>query len=167
MRQIRAHGQSARYHHVRIGLNGRLDTLQAAILLAKLSVFEDELQSRERIAERYGRQLTHAVRTPQVLAGNSSVYAQYTIEVDNRQVIQQTLHAASVPTAGHYPIPLHLQPAFEYLAQGPGSFPHSELAARRVLSLPMHAYLSERDQDKVCAALVTAVESCVVGVSGK
>ena len=165
MRQIRAHGQSVRYHHVRIGLNGRLDTLQAAVLLAKLEVFEDELQARTRVAARYTQQLQHVLSTPRILPGNSSVYAQYTVEVENRESVQQALRAADVPTAVHYPIPLHLQPAFEYLALGPGSFPHSELAARRVLSLPMHPYLKEEDQGTICSALLTAIDHCAVGIS--
>jgi UDP-2-acetamido-2-deoxy-ribo-hexuluronate aminotransferase len=167
MRQIRAHGQSVRYRHARIGLNGRLDTLQAAILLAKLEVFDEELESRERVATSYNQKLGDIARTPQIARDCSSVYAQYTIEVDDREHIAEALKTNGIPTAIHYPCPLHLQPAFAYLAKGPGSFPNSEHASRRVLSLPMHPYLKESDQDRIRDVLATETKRDSVVLSGQ
>ena len=138
IRQIRVHGQDRRYHHPIIGVNGRLDTLQAAILLAKLEVFDEEVAARQRVASRYASALSAVVRPPELLPGNTSVYAQYTIEVDDRDRFVAALKKEGIPTAVHYPIPLNLQPAFASLGRGPGSFPHAEHAAGRVVSLPMH-----------------------------
>lgn len=157
MREIRQHGQDRRYHHPVIGLNGRLDTIQAAALLAKLPIFPGEVDARARIGARYSALLGNAVRTPRLRAGATSVYAQYTVEVEERDRVIAELQAAGIPTAVHYPIPLHLQPAFANLEQGVGSFPVAEAAGSRVMSLPMHPYLSEADQDRVVAALVAAV----------
>lgn len=154
MRQIRAHGQSARYHHTRIGINGRLDTLQAAILLAKLEIFDEEIKLRERVAERYTRALGNHVVTPYVAPEHTSVYAQYTIAIDDRERLIRGLTAAGIPTAIHYPTPLHLQPAFKYLGMSAGSFPNSERASERVVSLPMHPYLVEDQQDRICDAVI-------------
>lgn len=155
MRQIRVHGQSARYHHTRLGINGRLDTLQAAILLAKLEVFDEELKARSRVAARYTRLLHDYVATPVIAEECTSVYAQYTIAVDNRERFIGALKEAGIPTAIHYPTPLHLQPAFQYLGVGDGTFPHSERAAQRVVSLPMHPYLAPSQQDTICAAVMS------------
>jgi UDP-2-acetamido-2-deoxy-ribo-hexuluronate aminotransferase len=157
MRQIRVHGQSRRYYHPIIGINGRLDTLQAAVLLAKLETLDEELAARERIGRRYGERLQGIARAPYVEPHNRSVYAQYTIEVDWRTEVQAKLKAAGIPTAVHYPVPLHLQPAFAGLGQGEGAFPLAEAAARRVMSLPMHADLDESTQDRVAAALRDAI----------
>lgn len=157
MRQISLHGQDRRYHHPMIGLNGRLDTLQAAILLAKLDAFDADIAARARIARRYDDLLDGIVKTPYVEPHNTSVYAQYTIEVEDRAQVQEKLKAAGVPTAVHYPVPLNLQPAFSGLGQGEGSFPHSEAAARRVISLPMHAYLDVATQERIVAAVKSAV----------
>jgi len=153
MREIRLHGQDRRYHHPVIGINGRLDTLQAAVLLAKMAVFPDEVLRRAEIGARYTRLLQDRVRTPVVPAGYTSVYAQYTVEVDNRDGVAARMQAKGIPTAVHYPVPLHLQPAFAHLGQGEGAFPVAEAAARRVMSLPMYPDLSEADQDRVVAAL--------------
>jgi UDP-2-acetamido-2-deoxy-ribo-hexuluronate aminotransferase len=161
MLQIRNHGQERRYQHVRVGINGRFDTLQAAVLLAKLEIFDQELAARTRIAARYQQQLAHSVRTPFIASGYSSVYAQYTIEVPDRSVVQRSLQEQGIPTAVHYPIPAHRQPAFAYLNYGEGSFPHAESAAQRVLSLPMHPYLGEADQDRICEAVALAVSQNV------
>ena len=161
MAQIRLHGQSARYVHPIIGLNGRLDTLQAAVLLAKLETFDAEIKARDQVARRYGEKLKGVVKTPEVAPYNTSVWAQYTIEVDGRDAVQAKLKAAGVPSAVHYPVPLSQQPVFAWLGQGEGSFPKSEAAARRVLSLPMHPYLDATTQDfiveSVRAALVTVM----------
>jgi len=154
---LRNHGQDGRYHHVAIGINGRLDTLQAAILLAKLAVFDDELAARQQAAEAYNKQLREAVQTPVVHDGYTSAWAQYTIEVDDRDAVQQALQQAGIPTAVHYPIPLHLQPVFAHLNLGEGSFPHSERAGKRVLSLPMHPYLEVAQIDHIVQAVRQAV----------
>ena len=153
MRQIRVHGQDRRYHHPLLGINGRLDTLQAAILLAKLEAFDNEVRLRAEIGAAYSERLRDAVRTPCIEPHNTSIFAQYTIEVEDRQAFQQQLQAAGIPTAVHYPVPLHLQPAFAKPGAGRGSFPLAEAAADRVISLPMHPYLSQADQDKVVAAV--------------
>jgi UDP-2-acetamido-2-deoxy-ribo-hexuluronate aminotransferase len=164
MREIRLHGQDRRYHHPRLGLTGRLDSIQAAVLLAKLEVFDDEVAARARLGARYTELLAQTfaghpspVRGPYVEPFNTSVYAQYTIEVDDRDIFETRMKALGIPTAVHYPLPLHLQPVFEHLGQGEGRFPVSEAAARRVISLPMHPYLTEADQVKVVRAVREAI----------
>jgi UDP-2-acetamido-2-deoxy-ribo-hexuluronate aminotransferase len=156
MLELRNHGQSGRYLHTRIGINGRLDTLQAAILLAKLEIFDEEITARNEAADRYTALLQSAVHTPQVLPGRTSVWAQYTVEVDDRLAVEQALRHEGIPTAVHYPRPLHLQPVYTGLGLGPGSFPVAERAAERVLSLPMHPYLRPAQIESVCRALRTA-----------
>jgi UDP-2-acetamido-2-deoxy-ribo-hexuluronate aminotransferase len=145
MRRLRVHGQEKHYQHRLIGLNSRLDTLQASILLAKLSIFDKELENRAKISATYTRLLSNhpQIKTPVIASHNSSVYAQYTVAVEKRDQVQQQLKERGIPTAVHYPVPIHLQPAFSYLGQGQGSFPVAETAAQRVLSLPMHPYLIE------------------------
>jgi len=161
MREIRVHGQDRRYHHPRLGINGRLDTLQAAVLLAKMEIFDDEVEARMRIGGRYSELIAEAlgdrVTTPLLAPGCTSVYAQYTIEVANREKVEQAMKAQGIPTAVHYPMPLHLQPVFADLGQGAGAFPVAEAAGRRVLSLPMHPYLTEAQQVRVVQALRAAV----------
>ncbi len=157
MREIHLHGQDRRYHHPRLGLNGRLDTLQAAILLVKLSIFAEEVEARARIGARYSQGLSGLVRTPHIVEGNTSVYAQYTIEVDDREGFCAKLQQAGIPTAVHYPVPLHLQPVFAALQKPAGSFPRSEAAASRVVSLPMYPDLDETQQDEVIAAVRQAL----------
>jgi len=164
MREIRVHGQDRRYHHPRLGLNGRLDSIQAAVLLAKLEIFDDEVAARARLGARYTELLAEAfaghpspIQGPFVEPFNTSVYAQYTIEVDNRDIFETRMKALGVPTAVHYPLPLHLQPVFEHLGQPEGRFPVSEAAARRVVSLPMHPYLTEVDQVRVVQAVRQSV----------
>jgi UDP-2-acetamido-2-deoxy-ribo-hexuluronate aminotransferase len=162
MRRISRHGQSRRYFHSDLGVNGRIDTLQAAILLAKLELFDAEVQARQRVAERYNQKLQAAgiSTTPKLAAGNSSVYAQYTVQVDNRPAVQDRLKQAGVPTAVHYPTLLCQQPALagcgERCNGGCGS-PQAQRASERVLSLPMHPYFRESDQDTVVAALAASL----------
>ncbi|MGR2736913.1 DegT/DnrJ/EryC1/StrS family aminotransferase [Billgrantia sp. Q4P2] len=155
LRQVARHGQGRRYYHVRIGVNSRLDTLQAAILLPKLDILDEELRLREQVAERYGRLLhAHGFDTPHVEPHNTSAYAQYTVEVDDREVVIARLAEAGIPTAVHYPIPLNKQPA----VADPGcDLPVGNAASRRVISLPMHPYLSVEDQERIVAALREAV----------
>jgi len=160
MREIRVHGQDRRYHHPVLGLNGRMDTLQCAVLLAKLPAFEDELVAREAAGERYSDLLRAAsgrVVTPSITDGNRSVYAQYTVELDDREHARQALESVGIPTAVHYPIPLHLQPAFAALGYGPGSFPVAERAAERVLSLPLHPFLDPLTQQRVVTTLMESL----------
>jgi len=164
MREIRLHGQDRRYHHPRLGLTGRLDSIQAAVLLAKMEIFDDEVAARIRLGARYSELLADAfagsptvIRAPYIEPFNTCVYAQYTIEVENREIFETRMKALGVPTAVHYPLPLHLQPVFEHLGLGEGRFPASEAAARRVISLPMHPYLTEVDQVKVVQAVKQAV----------
>lgn len=159
MLEIRNHGQASRYEHARLGVNGRLDTMQAAVLLAKLEVFDEELRLRAEVAARYNERLAGVVQTPWIADGNQSVFAQYTIEVDDRERVKDALAQEGIPTAVHYPIPAHLQPAFRGLGYGEGSFPVAEAAARRVLSLPMHPYLTADDQDRICDAIRRTVRS--------
>jgi UDP-2-acetamido-2-deoxy-ribo-hexuluronate aminotransferase len=159
MRQISLHGQDRRYHHPVIGLNGRLDTLQAAVVLAKLDTFEEELAARNRVADRYTSLLKEHVKTPYIRSDCVSSFAQYTIQVDSRQQVQAALSSSGVPTAVHYPVPLNMQPVFAHLGQEEGSFPTSDTASRRVLSLPMHAFLTPPAQDYIVEALVRALDS--------
>jgi UDP-2-acetamido-2-deoxy-ribo-hexuluronate aminotransferase len=157
MREIRVHGQDRRYHHARVGINGRIDTLQAAILLAKLEVFADEVERRAQVGARYSEQLNGIVQAPRIMEYNTSVYSQYTIEVDRREQVQEGLHAAGIPTAVHYPLPLNNQPALSRYCQQDRDLPHTQRAAQRVMSLPMHPYLEEAEQDTVVAALARLV----------
>ncbi|HUQ27000.1 MAG TPA: DegT/DnrJ/EryC1/StrS family aminotransferase [Usitatibacter sp.] len=156
MAQIRVHGQSKRYYHPIIGMNGRLDTLQAAVLLAKVPTLERELAARARIGRRYSEKLAGAVKTPTIPSYNTSVFAQYTVQVGNREQVQAKLKEQGIPTAVHYPVPLNLQPAFKSLGLGEGAFPRSDFAARRVMSLPMDAFLDEATQDRIVAAVRAA-----------
>ena len=161
-REIRVHGQSARYAHTRVGVGGRLDTLQAAVLLAKLERFDWELQRRRELGARYG-ELLHGVpgvRTLALRPGRDSVFGQYTVLVAERAAVQAALHAQGVPTAVHYPKPLHRQPAYAAFAEiaERNHCPVSEQLAEHVLSLPMSADLSQADQDRVAAALASAAE---------
>jgi UDP-2-acetamido-2-deoxy-ribo-hexuluronate aminotransferase len=165
MKQIRVHGQDRRYHHPLVGINGRIDTMQAAILLAKLEAFENEVQVRSRLGAAYSEQLRDAVVTPYIEPHNTSVYAQYTIQVEDRKAFQELLRVEDVPTAVHYPIPLHLQPAFATPQLGRGSFPLAEAAADRVVSLPMHPYLNEKDQQKIIATVRAAAKANVAQVA--
>jgi UDP-2-acetamido-2-deoxy-ribo-hexuluronate aminotransferase len=158
-REIRHHGQAGRYHHTRIGINGRLDTIQCAVLLAKLERFDREVAERQIVAHRYDAALAGlapAVRTLPVRADRTSVYAQYTVRVANRAALEQKLKAAGIPTAVHYPVSLHQQPAYERFFPG-ARFPVSEALAREVLSLPMHPYLDEATQARIVEAVRASV----------
>ncbi len=154
MREIRLHGQDRHYHHPRIGINGRMDTMQAAVLKAKMDVFPNEVEARQSIGNKYGQLLGEAVVTPYIEPFNLSVYAQYTILVDDRATVQQTLKELGIPTAVHYPIPLNLQPVFEYLNKPDGSYPISEGIAKRVMSLPMSPYLTDAAINKIAKAVL-------------
>jgi UDP-2-acetamido-2-deoxy-ribo-hexuluronate aminotransferase len=158
MQQLRVHGQDRRYHHPYVGINGRIDTMQAAVLLAKLPLFSQEVPKRELIGSTYNELLAGKVKTQTTAAKNTHVYAQYTIEVDARDQVQAALKAQGIPTAVHYPIPLYLQPAFSYLGLGNGHCPRAERAAARVMSLPMHPYLTQTQQQSIVAALLEIIK---------
>ena len=158
-REIRTHGQSQRYLHTRVGVGGRMDTLQCAVVLGKLDRFEWEIRRRLELGDAYKRKLQAAVPGLQLLAvrdDRDCVWAQYTVFVDDREAVQAKLKAAGVPTAVHYPRPLHHQPAYAQYAR-PEDFPNSIAAAARVMSLPMSADLTEAQQDQVVAALAAAL----------
>lgn len=152
IRQIARHGQDRRYHHVRVGVNSRLDTLQAVILLPKLQLFSEELELRQTVAKRYDELLNEIgiTSTPYIEAYNTSAYAQYTIQVESREQLQVKLKGAGIPTAIHYPIPLNKQPA---VADSVVELPVGDQMAEAVMSLPMHSYLVEEDQQKIIKAL--------------
>jgi len=154
MRQIANHGQDRRYHHARVGVNSRLDTIQAAILLPKLRLFAKELEQRQQVAERYTVMLNEAgiETTPYVESHNTSAWAQYTIRVENRDAVQAALQEAGIPSAVHYPIPLNKQTA---LADDSVHLPVGDKTAEVVMSLPMHPYLDESDQRKIVDVLKT------------
>lgn len=166
LREIRNHGQDRRYHHPRLGLNARLDTMQAAILLAKLDIFPEEVEARARLGARYTEMLEargavssesggSGVLTPFVRPDNLSVFAQYTLQVSDREAVAQKLGELGVPTAVHYPVPLNDQPVFHVDLPG-AELPVSARVAERVISLPMHPYLTEEAQAQVVDAVAAA-----------
>ncbi len=159
MRAIRTHGGLKRHQHPWVGTNGRFDTLQAAVLLAKWPHFEWELKQRQQLGSRYSEKLRPFCHVPELRPGNTHVYAQYTVRCAHREQVAERLKAKSIPTAVYYPKCLHQQPVFAGLGYRDGDFPHAEKAAQEVLSLPMHPFLSESEQDRVIAALQAAIDS--------
>ncbi len=160
IRSLRVHGQGAdKYDNVRVGMNGRLDTVQAAVLIEKLRIFPDEIAARDRIARRYAACLADVALVPRLAPGCTSVWAQYTLRLPagRRDAVAATLKQAGVPTAVYYARPLHLQTAYRHHPVAEGGLPVSEALAAEVLSLPMHPYLSEAVQDRVVAALRAAL----------
>lgn len=158
LRSIRAHGKgTGKYDIVRVGVNGRLDTLQAAILLPKLAIFDREIAARETLAAHYDARLSQSVTTPLREDGKASSWAQYSVLLDNRDDVAAKLGSAGIPTAIYYPLPMHLQPAYAMYGDGEGSLPVSESLAKRILSLPMHPYMEDATADKICDALIEAV----------
>lgn len=150
IRQIARHGQEKRYYHVRVGVNSRLDTLQAAILLPKLAILDDEIAARQRVADAYAAALSNSgIVTPRIAAHNTSAWAQYTVRVKNRPAMQEALKAAGIPTAIHYPLPLNKQPA---VADASAKLPHGDLAAEQVISFPMHPYMTLSEIKQVAEA---------------
>lgn len=157
MRLIRNHGQEARYCHVQIGLNVRFDTLQAAVLLAKLEVFPEELKRRQQVAEWYSQKLSDYLVTPYIEAGNFSTFSQYTVRMERRENIRAALTKAGIPTAVHYPQPLHKQPAIQNYLREDCNYPEAEIASQQVLSLPFHPYLTKEIVDRICKKLLNVV----------
>ena len=155
LRSIRVHGQgSDKYNNIRIGINGRLDTMQAAVLLAKMEIFDEEIALRNKVAARYSDTMKNSVVTPFVHPDCVSVWAQYSILTDQRDEMLKKLKSRGVPTAVYYPKPLHLQDAFRDLGYKRGDFPISERIADSIFSIPMHPYLSTEDQDYIVKAIV-------------
>lgn len=154
IRQIARHGQDRRYHHIRVGVNSRLDTLQAAILLPKLAILDDEMQARQRVAEIYTKLFNEVgvATTPFIEVHNQSAWAQYTIQIEGRSEVQEKLKVRGIPTAVHYPIPLNKQPA---VANENAVLPIGDAIAERVMSLPMHPYLTSEAQEKIVSALLS------------
>jgi dTDP-4-amino-4,6-dideoxygalactose transaminase len=163
---LRVHGQAVKsdvegrtfehdpkYLNVRIGTNSRMDTLQAAILLQKMTIFEDEIEARNRVAARYTQSLSEVVKTPTVIEGGLSVWAQYTVETQDRDGLAAHLRQQGVPTAVYYPIPIHRQGVYSVYPTAPGGLPVTEAKSAVVISLPMHPYLTEDHQDQVIAAI--------------
>lgn len=150
-----AFAHDPKYMNVRIGMNSRLDTIQAAILLEKLTVFRDEIAARNRVADRYAQRLGNAVRTPTVIKGGVSTWAQYTIESRNRDALAAHLKSKGVPTAVYYPIPIHKMVPYAQYPLGPGGLPVTEALSGKVISLPMHPYLTDAAQDYVIEQVVS------------
>lgn len=154
IRCIANHGQTKRYLHTRIGINSRLDTLQAAVLLEKLTIFPEEINLRQQVANNYQRLLQEAnISAPTIASFNTSVYAQYTIQVKNRSSVQKQFEESSIPSAIHYPRPLHLQPVFATNTAIKNQLLFSEQASETVLSLPMHPYLTLSQQQAIVNVL--------------
>ena len=160
MRSVRVHGEGRdKYDCVRIGLNGRLDTIQAAILIEKLKIFPDEIVARERVARRYSAGLADIAIVPKLARGSTSVWAQYTIRLaaGKRDALAAALNPQGIPTAVYYPTPLHCQEPYRRFPVAEGGAPVSERLADEVISLPMHAYLDEATQDRIIAAVRRAL----------
>lgn len=158
LRSMREHGQgSHRYEHVRIGVNSRLDAIQAVVLLEKLRIFDDELQLRQIVAERYSAGFGHLFAVPRLAEGATSSWAQYTLRTEHRDRIAAACRQKSIPTAIHYPIALSRQPAYRGFPSAPAGVPVAERLAETVISLPMHPYLEPAVQDLVIDTVVSAV----------
>ena len=156
-RWIRVHGQERKHHHPILGLNGRFDTIQAAILLEILEVFPDEVVNRQNLGQTYSTALAdlEGLTVPSIGEHNTSVFAQYTILCNNRDSIQNTLKENDIPCVSYYSVPLHLQPVFQNLNHRVGDFPVAEKVAYQCLSLPMSPYLSEDDQNKIISSIIS------------
>ena len=158
LRELRNHGQDRQYHHPRLGINGRMDGMQAAVVLAKLAIFDEEVEARTRIGARYSQLLADSnCVTPQVPDGYASVYAQYTLQVDNRDAVRDSLNEAGVPSAVYYPVTLDQQPALQGISRISGTLEVTHALAHKALSLPMHPYLDEETQDRIVAAVKEAL----------
>ncbi|MDC6350614.1 DegT/DnrJ/EryC1/StrS family aminotransferase [Zeaxanthinibacter sp. PT1] len=158
MKAMRIHGQVARYTHKYIGMGGRLDNLQAAILKVKLKHYEEDIRRRQNVAQSYNRNLENkGIILPRIMDQQSSVWAQYTIRIENRQKVQDALSRQGIPTAVHYPIPMHLQECFNYLGHKTGDFPVSERCAAEVMSLPMNPYLETGEINYITDQLIKTI----------
>ena len=154
IKSLRLHGQSKRYHHQYVGIGGRLDTLQAAVLNAKLDHYDKDVKRRQEVAQTYSKYLNDHISIPVIKKDRTSVWAQYSIRVEQREVVQQKLKAKGIPTAVHYPMPLHLQECFAYLAGKKGDFPIAEKVSEEIMSLPMNPYLTEEEIEYITTNLI-------------
>jgi UDP-2-acetamido-2-deoxy-ribo-hexuluronate aminotransferase len=153
LRHIRVHGQAQKHHHPILGINGRLDTIQAAVVLVKLDLFDDEVAKRQEVAATYNARLQDKdLVLPPVAEKNTSVYAQYTILSEDRDALNKSLKDKGIPSVSYYAVPLHLQPVFHDLGHEKGDFPITERIASQGLSLPMNPYLTDTEIDQVCSA---------------
>ncbi len=162
MKSLRVHGQSTegdKYDNKRIGLNARMDTIQAAILIEKLKFYDMEIQLRNNVAKQYGTLLCEQVKTPTIPHNQGSVWAQYSIQVKNRARLTRDLASVNIPTAIFYPIPIHLSTAFQHLGYQKGDFPVSEKIANHIVSLPMHPYLESRQIEDIARAVNQSVST--------
>lgn len=157
MRMLRVHGQNKRYHHRYIGLGGRLDTIQAAVLLAKLPHYKSEIEKRQSVALNFSQLLDKVINIPKVSADRSSVWAQYTVRVTKRSEMQENLKKQFIPTTVHYPMPLHMQECFQYLGFKQGDFPVAEQVSQEVMSLPMNPFLTDEEINYVADALKSSL----------
>jgi len=153
MKMLRVHGQNKRYHHKYIGLGARLDTIQAAILLVKLKYYEKDLKLRQEVANKYSEKLLEKIVKPTVKSDRTSAWAQYSIKVNNRDEVQAKLKEAGIPSAVHYPMPLHMQECFKYLGYKEGDFPIAERVSKEIMSLPMNPYLSDEEIEYISSTL--------------
>lgn len=158
LESVRNHGQEGRYHHVRLGINGRLDSMQAAVLLSKMTIFENEINLRQQVAAYYKQYLSPSLKTPVIKEGNISAFAQYTIEVDNRDAFCSAMQEKGVPTAVHYPAPLHQQPLFVDSNKVQTPLPCAEKAAKHVVSLPFYPYLEEEEVKLIAETVNEVIE---------
>ncbi|MBU1306364.1 MAG: DegT/DnrJ/EryC1/StrS family aminotransferase [Alphaproteobacteria bacterium] len=168
-RQIRVHGQEKRYYHARIGVGGRMDTLQCAVVLAKLECFDWEIEQRLLAGQRYMAMMSgsNSIALPVVRPDRNCVWAQFTVQVSNRDAVVDALKQAGIPTAVHYPIPLHWQPAYKDISRISGSLDNAERVAAQVLSLPMHPYIDEATQREIVDALLAAAHRPSAGTGPK
>ncbi len=157
MKAMRVHGQVKRYTHKYIGMGGRLDNLQAAILNIKIKYYGKDIERRQAVAEKYTNILEKHISTPIVKNNRTSVWAQYTVRVDDRTRVQEGLKDLGIPTAVHYPIPMHLQQCFDYLGHREGDFPVSEKCSKEVISLPMNPYLTNQEINYITTNLIKLV----------
>jgi len=159
LRSLRFHGRGELAgDHSDIGLNSRLDTIQAAVLIEKLNIFKDEIRARNIIADKYSSALkSNILRTPKVINGGLSTWAQYAIEVDNRDAVMAGMRAQGIPVAAYYPLPTHMQTAYKDFPIAPDGLPHTAAAKDVIMALPIHAYLKDEDQQSVITALLSLV----------
>lgn len=156
IKSIRVHGQGTdKYDNVRIGLNARFDTMQAAVMLPKLAIFPQEIEARQKVAQAYTEALSGLVETPYVPEGYKSVWAQYSVLSDNREIIQAALKDSGIPSVIYYRVPCHLSKAFSYLGYKEGDMPESERASKRIFSLPMHPYIEDGFGERIASVLRT------------
>lgn len=159
LKSLRIHGQgNDKYENARIGINGRMDTIQAAVVLAKMEIFEEEMAKRQVVAGRYSAGLQGTVTVPHIPEQCRSAWAQYSVQSEHREELTARLKGKGIPTAIYYPKPLHLQKAFAFLGYQKGQFPVAEQIAAKIFSLPMHPYLEEREQDSIIAEITKALQ---------